>query len=104
MLLRCPLHQKITKLEFARWQRIGGTAAPPTGPDGWHCYGEQPPPTNVCESDVTPKLAPLCVGLNSCDLSNHTDEASLGQPCATVQALPGRLSARHVFRSESVLY
>ena len=82
MILSCPARQTIAKIDFARWQRqIVGTAAA-TSADGWHCYGPQPPPSSVCETDVAAKLAPFCVGKPSCDLSNATTLAHLGQPCS----------------------
>ena len=80
MVLSCPAHQTIAKIEFARWQRTSIAAA--TSAAGWHCYGPQPPAPSACESDVAAKLAPLCVGKPGCDLSNATTVAYLGEPCS----------------------
>ena len=78
MVLRCPARETITKLEFARF----GKSTDPSGPDGWYCYGPQPPPfaKAVCGADVAGKLAGLCVGRNTCDLS--ASSAKLDNPCA----------------------
>lgn len=88
--LRCPENQTIARLKFAKWQRLIATAAPPDGSDGWHCYGKQPPPQNVCESDVTAKLAPLCVGKNGCNLNGKDRVDLLGEPCSQGSAEPAR--------------
>lgn len=44
--------------------------------------GPQPPPNVSCATDVSAKLAPLCVGKHSCDLSNKSTIAELGPPCS----------------------
>ena len=79
LLLRCPVGANITELQFARWGQANGDWG---GPNGWYCYGPQPPPPGACEADVSTTFAPLCVGKNSCDLSNF-DSGSLGSPCAS---------------------
>ena len=79
MVYRCPVGGKIRKLEYARW---GANGAEATGPNGWYCFGPQPPPHAACEADVSAKLSPLCVGKNSCDLSTQANTAALGDPCS----------------------
>lgn len=77
LVLRCPAGESIESITFARW----GKSSDPTGPEGWYCFGPQPPPKAACEQDVAARLAPLCVGKNSCDLSANASTAVLGNPC-----------------------
>ena len=79
MIYRCPKGETISKLEYARWGNNGVNAI---GPNGWYCFGKQPPPHAACEVEVSAKLSPLCIGKNSCDLSLQATTAALGDPCS----------------------
>jgi hypothetical protein len=80
MVLLCPADSVVTSVTYARW----GVSAPGAP---WFCWGPQPPPPGQCETDVGPKIAPLCVGRGGCNLSAVANQAVLGGPCSGDQQL-----------------
>ena len=80
MLLSCPAGSVIANVTMARW----GVSSPDAP---FFCWGPQPPPRGACETDVTAKIAPLCVGRGGCNLSAVANQAVLGGPCSGDQQL-----------------
>ena len=80
MLLSCPAGAVVASVTLARW----GVSSPDAP---FFCWGPQPPPRGACETDVTAKIAPLCVGRGGCNLSAVANQAFLGGPCSGNQQL-----------------
>jgi hypothetical protein len=80
MLLSCPAGSVVANVTMARWG-VSSPGAP------FFCWGPQPPPRGACETDVTAKIAPLCVGRGGCNLSAVANQAFLGGPCSGDQQL-----------------
>ena len=80
MTLLCPAGSVVESVTLARW----GVSAPGAP---WFCWGPQPPPRGQCETDVSAKISPLCVGHNSCNLSAVANQGVLGGPCKGDQQL-----------------
>lgn len=85
MTLLCPAGSVVESVTLARW----GVSAPGAP---WFCWGPQPPPPGQCETDVSAKITPLCVGHNSCNLSAVANQGVLGGPCKGDQQLIVRVS------------
>ena len=85
LLLKCAANETISRVKFAWFQRLTASSHAPEGPQGWHCYGQQPPPKGTCQSDVSSKVADFCVGKSTCDLSDKNTVAALGEPCQQSQ-------------------
>jgi len=85
MVLQCPAGTVVANVTYARWG-VSAPAAP------WFCWGPQPPQPGQCETDVAPKIAPLCVGRAGCNLSAVANQATLGGPCSGDQQLIVRVA------------
>lgn len=85
MVIRCPAGEVVTAVTYARWG-TSSAGAP------WFCWGPQPPPKGSCETDVSAKIVPLCVGKVGCNLSTVATQATLGGPCSGSQQLIVRVA------------
>ena len=94
MLLACPAGTVVANVTLARW----GVSSPDAP---WFCWGPQPPPRGDCETDVTDKIEPLCVGRGGCNLSAVATQAVLGGPCTGALQLIVRVGCTAASRSQA---